>query len=96
MRTLEITEGSLAEYGRKDADETWVLTRRGKPVAAVVPIRRNLDFETFSLRHNPDFIELINRSWTDFKATGGSSLEEVRGKHGIKAKTPRRAKRRSP
>lgn len=95
MRTVEITEASLAEYGRKDADETWVLTRRGKPVAAVVPIRRSLDFETFSLSHNPDFIDLINRSWAGYKATGGSSLEEVRHKHGIKAKLPRRAKRRS-
>jgi len=94
MKTLEITHASLAEYGRKDADETWVLTRRGKPVAAVVPIRRNLDFETFSLSHNPDFIALINRSWTGYKAAGGSSLEEVRGEHGIKAQT-RRAKRRS-
>ena len=58
MKTVEITEASLAEYGRKTAKETWVLTRRGKPVAAVVPIRRGLDFETFSLSHSPDFIDL--------------------------------------
>jgi hypothetical protein len=61
MKTVEITEASLAEYGRKTAKETWVLTRRGKPVAAVVPIRRGLAFETFSLSHSPDFIDLINR-----------------------------------
>ena len=46
MKTVEITEASLAEYGRKTAKETWVLARRGKPVASVVPIRRSLDFET--------------------------------------------------
>jgi len=95
MRTLEITEASLAEYGRKDADETWVLTRRGKPVAAVVPIRRSLDFETLSLSHNPDFIDLVNRSWAGYNATGGSSVEDVKRKHGVKAKIPHRAKRRS-
>ncbi len=26
MKTVEITEASLAEYGRKTAKETWVLT----------------------------------------------------------------------
>ena len=36
MKTVEITEASLAEYGRKTAKETWVLTRRGKPVARAV------------------------------------------------------------
>ena len=95
MKTVEITEASLAEYGRKATEETWVLTRRGKPVAAVVPIRQSLDFESFSLSHNPQFIALINRSWAGYKATGVISLEQIRRKHGIKAKTPPRARRRN-
>ena len=95
MKTVEITEASLAEYGRKTAKETWVLTRRGKPVAAVVPIRRGLDFETFSLSHSPDFIDLINRSWAGYTAAGGISLEELKRKYGLKRTSPPR-RRRTP
>jgi len=93
VKTVEITEASLAEYGRKTAKETWVLTRRGKPVAAVVPIRRGLDFETFSLSHNPEFIDLINRSWAGYKAAGGISLEELKRKYGLKRTSPPRRRR---
>jgi antitoxin (DNA-binding transcriptional repressor) of toxin-antitoxin stability system len=92
---MEITEASLAKYGRTAGEETWVLTRRGKPVAAVVPIRRSLDFESFSLSHNPQFIALINRSWAGYKARGGISIEQIRRKHGLKPKNPPRAGRRS-
>jgi len=53
-------------------------------VAAVVPIRRGLDFETFSLSHSPDFIDLINRSWARYKAAGDISLEELNRKYGLK------------
>ncbi len=75
MKTVEITEASLAEYGRKTAKETWVLTRRGKPVAAVVPI----------------FIDLINRSWAGYQAAGGISLEEMKRKYRAKpTSSPRR------
>ena len=93
MKTVEITEASLAEYGRKTTKETWVLTRRGKPVAAVVPIRRGLDFETFSLSHSADFIHLINRSWAGYKAAGGISLEELKRRYGLKRTSPPRRRR---
>jgi len=93
MKTLEITEASLADYDPKA--ETWVLTRRGRPVAAVVPIRPGMDAETFALSHNADFIEIINRSWKSYEEGGGISLEEVRRKHGIKRRATRRLKRRT-
>ncbi len=91
MKTVEIKDVSPSDYGRRD---TWVLTRRGKPVAAVVPIRRGVDLESFGLSHNPEFIEIINRSWKSYKATGGISLDQVRLKHGIKPPTTRRRKAR--
>ena len=91
MKTVEITEVSPSDYGRRD---TWVLTRRGKPVAAVVPIRAGVDLETFGLSHNPEFIEIINRSWKTYKATGGISLEEMRRRHGIKPPATRQRKAR--
>ena len=45
MKTVEIADVSASDYGRR---ETWVLMRRGKPVAAVVPIRRGVDLESLS------------------------------------------------
>jgi len=91
MKTLEISEAYLADYGPKS--ETWVLTRGGKPVAAVVPIRPGMDAETFSLSHDADFIEIINRSWQSYKEKGGTSLEEVRRKYGIRRQAVRRRAR---
>lgn len=91
MKTVEITEVSSRDYGRR---ATWVLTRRGKPVAAVVPIRSGVDLETFGLSHNPEFLAIINRSWNSYKATGGISLEEMRRKHGAKPGAGRQRKAR--
>lgn len=92
MKTLEITDASLEDYDPKA--ETWVLTRRGKPVAAVVPIRPGMDVETFALSHNPAFIEAVNRSWNGYQRKGGTSLAKIRTKYGIRRQTVRRRLRR--
>lgn len=91
MKTVEISEASLSEYGRQ---ETWVLTRRGKPVAAVVPLRPGIDAETFGLSHNADFIAGINRTWRHYQKHGGTSLETVESEFGIKPKSRRRLVRK--
>jgi antitoxin (DNA-binding transcriptional repressor) of toxin-antitoxin stability system len=94
MRTLEISKASLEAYEREHSGETWVLTRHGKPVAAVVPIRQGVDAETFSLSHHPDFIDIVNRSWSSYKAKGGVSSAEARRRLRA-AKPARRPRRRS-
>lgn len=93
MRTVEITEatGPLSEYARKARKGALVVTRRGKPVAAVVPVG-GMDLESLSLSTNPDFIALIERSRARYRATGGLSLEDVREKYGIKPRAARRRK----
>jgi len=88
MKTLEITEASLDEYDSTDG--TWVLTRNGEPVAAVVPIPPGMDAETFAMSHNPTFIEIFNRSWKSLKEKGGTPLEEVRKRYERDKKAPRR------
>ena len=97
MRTVEISQAadSLPEYGRRKRGETWVLMRRGRPVAAVVPLD---DEDYFSLRlaNDPKFIEIIERSRARYKATGGISLAEMRQKYGVPAKSKRRATSRKP
>lgn len=93
MRTMDIDEASLAEYGRTRRRETWVLTRRGKPVAAVVPLRNGMDAETFGLSHNPAFIEIINRSWAGYQKDGGISSAEARRRLGVHKPTRTRARK---
>ena len=55
-----------------------MLTRRGKPLAEVVPLRDGMDAEPFGLSHNRAFIELINRSWDAYQKRDGVSDEEAR------------------
>ena len=92
MKAVEISDSALAGYGRRPRKDLWVLTRRGKPVAAVVPIRSEVDLESFGLSHNPHFIEIVNRSWASYEKSGGVSLDEMRRRHGLE----RRPRRRKP
>jgi hypothetical protein len=94
MKTFDIGEASLAEYGRKDRNETWVLTRRGKPVAAVVPMHSGMDAETFLLSHHPDFIATINESWASYKAKGALTPAEARRRLGVD-KPARKSRRKT-
>ncbi len=71
-----------------------MLTRRGKPVAAVVPISSGVDLESFGLSHNPRFIEILNRSRASYKQSGGISLEEMRRRHARARRSARRRKAR--
>lgn len=95
MRTVEISEAadSLTEYGRGKRGETWVLMRRGRPVAAVVPLD-NEDYFSMRLANDPRFIALIERSRASYKATGGISLAEMRRKYGIPKPRRRSASRK--
>lgn len=93
MKTIDIDEASLQEYARKRRRETWVLTRRGKPIAAVVPLRDEMDAETFAVSHSPAFIEIVNRSWSHYEKKGGVSSDEARRRLGV-AKPARKVGRR--
>jgi antitoxin (DNA-binding transcriptional repressor) of toxin-antitoxin stability system len=92
MRTVDISQAadSLPEYGRRKRGETWVLTRRGRPVAAVVPLDDE-DYFSMRLANDPRFIEMIERSRAGYKATGGVSLAEMRRKYRVPAKPRRRS-----
>jgi len=94
MKAVEITEATLTDFGRRPRKDMWVLTRRGRPVAALVPIHSGVDLESFGLSHNPRFIEIINRSWASYKKNGGVSLEEMRRRHGPERNASRRRKAR--
>jgi antitoxin (DNA-binding transcriptional repressor) of toxin-antitoxin stability system len=95
MKAVEITEATLTDYQRaRPRRDTWVLTHRGKPVAAVVPISSGTDLESFGLSHNPRFIEIVNRSWKSYLEDGGVSFEEMRRRRAPARRSPRRRKPR--
>ena len=87
MRTIEQAKatGTLAEYTRELGNGPLVITKRGKPVAVLVPIEGR-DFESLSLGTNPDFWAIIEESRAVHEEQGGISSEEVARRLGISPK----------
>ena len=86
MRTIKLSQASrsLAEYADELDDEIVVLTKKNRPVAAIVPLR-NVDSESLSLSTSPKFLRLIRRSRADFAAGRKRSLQEVHELFGLRA-----------
>ena len=87
MKTLEMTKAtaSLADYAREVRKEPVIVTRKGKPVAALVAVE-NADLETVALSVDAQFLALIERSRTRQKGEGGIPSAEVRRRLGLKQK----------
>jgi prevent-host-death family protein len=85
MRTLDVTKatGPLADYAREIKKGPVLLTRRGKPVAALVSVR-NADAETLTLSTSPLFMTLIDRSRGRLRSEGSLSQGEIRSRLDIK------------
>jgi PHD/YefM family antitoxin component YafN of YafNO toxin-antitoxin module len=79
MKTLECSEANLplADYARKLKKVPVIITKEGKPLAALISLL-NADMETVSLSDNPKFIALIERSRAKQKKEGGISTREMR------------------
>ena len=79
MKTIDVTKANmpLSDYAKKIKKEPVIITKEGKPLAAMVNIQ-NADIETVSLSNNPKFIALIKRSRSRQKYEGGISSEEMR------------------
>lgn len=79
MKTVEVAKATLplSDYTKKVKKEPVIITREGKPVAALVSIT-NADLETVSLSNNSKFIALIEWSRARQKSEGGNSSEEMR------------------
>ena len=63
MKTVELGQGtaSLDEYVSRVRKQPVVVTRRGKPVAALVSVA-DADWESIALSTNPQFIRMIQRA----------------------------------
>jgi len=90
MKTIEIAKATapLGKYAQSVRKEPVVLTRKGRPVAALIAVE-NADLETVVLSNHPKFLALIERSRQRQKTAGGISSDEMRGR----LKLNRRARR---
>lgn len=80
MKTLKLSDitGSLSDIARKGLREPVLVTKRGKPVIALVPLAKYDDWESVSLSTNPKFLAIIERSAAAHKPGTGISTEEMR------------------
>ncbi len=85
MKKLEITRATepLEKYAREVGSEPLILTRRGKPVVAMIAIEE-ADLETIALGTNPKFLRLIARARAQRRRGAGRSAEETRRAVGLK------------
>ena len=79
MKTIALSTASrsLAEYASELNDEVVLLTKRNRPIAAIVPLR-NVDRETLALSTHPGFLALIERSRCEVAAGKTLSLTQMR------------------
>jgi antitoxin (DNA-binding transcriptional repressor) of toxin-antitoxin stability system len=73
----------LSKYAQKARKDPIIVVKKGKPFAAVVPIR-NADEETVSLSTNRKFLAIIERSRSRTKKEGAISSKELRRRLGLK------------
>ena len=79
MKTMEFPVGQkeLRAAIRRGEEETVVLIRRGKPVAAVVPMKR-IDAESLKLGTSRKFMSILRKSFKELDQGRGISLAEMK------------------
>ena len=82
MKTIDVADATetLSDYARKGLREALVVTRRGKPLMALTPIRKG-DWESIAIATNQKFLAIIERSRRSHRP--GLSTEEMRRRLGL-------------
>jgi hypothetical protein len=91
---LEKADVSLPDVAELARSGTVILTRKGKPLAAVKDLS-GTDWESVSLANNPRFRKLIEASRRSYREEGGIPLEDVRQQLGLKRQTKARRKKKT-
>jgi prevent-host-death family protein len=87
-------KGSLSDYARKALREPVLLTRRGRPVAALLAVSAD-EWEDLAVATHPGFQKLMERSRASCPTGGGITLEDAKRKHALTTRPVRRQSRRS-
>jgi prevent-host-death family protein len=79
MKSVELRKAlsPLAEYAAEIAEGPVIVTKKGRPVAALIPVDK-ADVESILLSANPRFQAILKRSRSEYKRKGGLSTEELR------------------
>jgi prevent-host-death family protein len=83
------TTRPLSDYLKAAKRAPVIVTRRGRPVAAVVALD-DQDWEDLKVSTSPEFAAIIARSEARYRAEGGVSLASLRA-----TRTRRRSSRKS-
>jgi|WetSurMetagenome_2_1015567.scaffolds.fasta_scaffold248186_2 PHD/YefM family antitoxin component YafN of YafNO toxin-antitoxin module len=84
MKMLEISAAtsSLEEYASNIKKEPIIVTKKGKPLAALISLK-NSDMEAVRLSTDPGFMRLILHSRARYEADGGLPAAAVRRSLGL-------------
>ena len=83
---LEDARDSLSDYARRNRRDAVIVTRRGRPVSALVPLDPGADLERLSLATNPRFRAILARSRAELRAGKALSSDDMRRIFSLKRK----------
>ena len=86
VEKADLSLSALAELAKTGA---VILTRKGKPLAAVNDLS-DADWESVALANNPQFQALIAKSRQSAKDEGVTAAADVRRELGLRKASPRR------
>lgn len=89
--SLDETDLTLPDIAKMARGGTVILTRKGKPMAAVKDLS-NFDWESVALSNNPQFRALIEDSRRSCREAGSISLEDIHCSLGLKKRSKRKRK----
>lgn len=96
MRTVELTDAtaSLRDYARKMRKRPLVVTRRGRPFVALLPLSEDA-WEDLVVSTDPKFVALMKRSYARNKPGAGTSIADLRRECGLEPKATRKGLRKA-
>ena len=78
IASLAEIKNKLSFYVNAARQSPVIITRNGKPVAAIVPIEDEDDLDSLMLAHSPRFQKLLADADERIKRSGGIPLAEVK------------------
>ena len=79
---------SFLEVAETAEEETLVFTKKNRPVAALVSLRK-VDRESLALSTNPQFLKIIDTARKEVRAGKTTPLETLERKFGVTARNKR-------
>lgn len=89
MKTVEMVDatGPLSDYARKAQKEPLIVTVKGRPVVALLPLLNHTDLENLLVTDHPTFQRILKRSQARYDGEGGISTAEMRRRLAARRKT---------